>query len=141
MGRQILEGQYVVGRQADDGIRRDCARQIAQGAHDRQQFIHGAIVTNDDDDGPRSGAMQQGVEESFASWGESRDTNPPRATLHPGYSTRKGGRLFHVREEFANEREDHRVFSLPANQWAVASSQLSVADFLCRPYSQLATDY
>src|ERR1019366_1738974 len=132
MRRQVLERQNVVGGQADDRVRRDGARQIAQRAHDRQQLIHRAVVRNDDDDRPRCRAMQQCVEEGFARRSESRDTSPPRATLYPGYRTRKGGRLFHVREEFANEREDHCLFSLPANQEPVASSQLSVARASCK---------
>ena len=67
--------------------------------------------------------MQQRVEKSFAGWGESGHTNPPRAALDLGYSTRKRDRLFHVREEFANERKDHRLFSLPAKSKATGTEQ------------------
>ncbi len=66
------------------------------------------------------------VEESFAGGSESGDTYPPRAALDLGYSTRKCGRLFHVREEFANEREDHAIdFSSAIARLAFQNSRCS----------------
>ena len=114
MRREILERQHIIGRQTDDRFGQHGAGQLAERAHDRQQLIQSAVVGNGDDQRPRGATMQQGIEKSFAGGSESGHTNPPRAALDLGNSTRKGGRLFHVRKEFADEREDHRLFSLPA---------------------------
>ena len=75
------------------------------------------LSADNQDQRPGDGAMQQRVEQRLAGWGESGYTNPPRAALDLGYSTRKRERLLHVREEFANERKDHCLFSLPANRF------------------------
>ena len=51
--------------------------------------------------------MQQGIEERFTGRSKSRNTRTPRAVHYLGYGTQKCGRLFHVRKNVADEREDH----------------------------------
>ena len=82
-----------------------------------------------------TGTLQQCTEESFAGWSETRDDDTaPRRPL-PGLLRARRRRLFHVREEFANEREDHCLFSLPANPESVVSSQLPVVSLRTRQLS------
>ena len=104
MRREILEGQHIVGGQPDDGVRRKRPCQVSQRTDDRQQLIDGAVVIDDDDQRPGDGAMKQRIEESFAGWSESRYTYSPRAALELGLLHAKSRYIFHVREEFANER-------------------------------------
>ncbi len=112
--RKILERQHIIGRQADDLLGRERAGYLAQRTHHRQQFVQRAVVGDSDDERPCSSTMQQGVEQGFGGGSEPGQADPPRAALDPGNSTREGGRLFHVRKEFADERQDHRLSILAA---------------------------
>ena len=74
---------------------------------------------------PSGGTMQKGNVERFGRRNEPgnprqdtrmHDTTAPRAGLEGGHGTRKGWALFRVRQQFADERQDHRTLILPVDR-------------------------
>ena len=72
------------------------------------EIFGGAVVVDDDNQRPFGGPAQQDQQQGFGGGRQSGDTNPPRALFQVGGDTREAGKLFHVREEFANEGKKHR---------------------------------
>src|SRR5579883_271810 len=112
MGRQILKGQYVVGWQTDDGIRITPADQLMKSLQDRNVILHRAVVGNDENQRPVSGALEQSQQQRFGRRRESGHTNTARVRSKVGGYTREGGKGFDVRKKFADERQNHCSLSL-----------------------------
>ena len=112
VGRQILKRQNIARGKADDGVRIGSAAQLVERLQHGDELFGGVIVGNDHNQRPAGGLLQQDQQQSLGGRSKSGDTNTPRALFQMGGHTRKGGQFFHVREEIANEGENHRSFIL-----------------------------
>ena len=79
MGRQIFEGQNVIGWQSDDRVGRNCAGQIGHGAQGREQLFRRTIVANNNGQRTRRRPRQQRIEQSLSRGSKSGHTCPLRA--------------------------------------------------------------
>ena len=109
MRRKILERENVAGGEGDDGIRIAGGGEFAEAAKDGKKLFDGAIVVDDEDEGALGGTLKKHEQQGFCGGGEAGDTNAPRALLEVGGNTREGGKLFYVREEFADEGKKHAL--------------------------------
>ena len=107
MRRQILERQHITCGQGDDRVGIGGSSEFAKGAEFGEQFFGGTVVGDDQDEGTLSGAAQENDHQRFGGSGESSDTNAARALLEVGGDTLEGGKLFNLRENFADERQKH----------------------------------
>ena len=107
MRRKILKRQHVASRQGDDRFGIAGARQFAEALQHGDEILDGAVVIDDNDERTVGISPQKYQQQSFCRWGESGDTNAPRALPQMGGNTREGGKLFYVREEFADEGKKH----------------------------------
>jgi hypothetical protein len=107
MRRKILERQNVAGGQRDYGFRIAGGGEFAESAEDRDEFLDGAVVIDNEDERTLGSTLQKHEQQGFRSRSEAGDTRPPRALSQVGGYTRKGGKFFHVREEFADEGKKH----------------------------------
>ena len=107
MRREILEGEHVAGGEGDDGFGIAGGGEFAEAAEDGNEVFDGAVVVDDEDERTLGGALKQHEQQGFRGGSEAGDTNPPRALLEVGGYTREGGKLFYVREEFADEGKKH----------------------------------
>src|ERR1700728_82435 len=103
MRGEILEREDVAGGESDDRIGIAGGGEFTEAAKDRKVVLGGAIVVDDKDERTGGGALKQHEEQGFCSGSEPGDTNTPRALLEVGGYTHEGGKLFYVREEFADE--------------------------------------
>ena len=110
--REVFVGKHVVGRQHHDGVGVRRAGQIAKRLHHGQELFRGAVAVHHDDQRLQCGFEEQRVMQGARAGGEAGHTYPPRAALYLASCTLEIGRLLHVREEFANKRQDHYFFSL-----------------------------
>ena len=81
--------------------------EFTETAKDGNAVFDGAVVIDYKDDGAGGGALKQHQQQGFCGGSEAGDTNAPRALLEVGGNTREGGKLFYVREEFADEGKKH----------------------------------
>jgi hypothetical protein len=105
--REILEGEDVTRGEGDDGVRIGGGGELAEAAEDGEEVFDGAVVVDHEDEGASGGALKEHEQQGFSGWGEGGDTKAPRALLEVGGNTREGGKLFYVREEFADEGKKH----------------------------------
>jgi hypothetical protein len=107
MRREILIRQYVACRKGDDGIWIAGSGEFTEAAKDRKKVFDGAVIVDHKDHRAGGGALKQHEQQGFCGGGEAGDTYTPRALLEVGGNTREGGKLFYVREEFADEGKKH----------------------------------
>ena len=105
---EVLEGEDVVGGEAEDGLGWERSGEVA-GAEDGGVEGLGGLVVGDDDEsgGVGCGADEEGKIEGAGGEGESGDTSAPRAGAQVASYTLEGLRVFQVREELADEGENH----------------------------------
>ena len=121
--REILEWQNVAGREGDDGVGIDGAGEFGEGGDDGQKVFGGAIVGDDDDERALGAALEENSDEGFGGGVEARDTNPPRALAQMGGRTPEGWEKFHLRENFADKREEHVELILSREEAEVESQK------------------
>jgi len=80
---------------------------VLETPEDRNEVFYGAVVVDYEDQRACGGALKQHEQQGFCGGGEAGDTKTPRALLEVGGYTREGGKLFYVREEFADEGKKH----------------------------------
>jgi hypothetical protein len=107
MRREILVGKHVPRGKGDDGVRIAGGGEFAKSSKDRREVFDGAVVVDYENERPSGSALKQHEQQGFCRGGEAGDTNTPRALLEVGGNTREGGKLFYVREEFADEGKKH----------------------------------
>ncbi len=109
MRGEVLEGQNVMGGQADEAGGIDGAGKLAAGAQGGFESFGGLVVRDHDDDGLAGGAGHQRNEQGAGGDGESGDTPAARTQAEvPAYAIECGGML-QLREDFADERENHAL--------------------------------
>ena len=106
-GGQILEGEHVVVGKRDHGFGISSSGKLTKSLQHRDQVFGRTIIRDHDNQRAPRRLLQHDQKQSFCGGNQSRDTNPPRALLEMGGDTRKGGQLFYVREEIADEGENH----------------------------------
>ena len=110
MRREIFEGKHVVRRQPHHAPGQG-AGQLATGAQHRLQRLGGLVVGHHHDDRLAGGPRHQRQIERPRRGGQSGDTPTPRTKAQmPSYAL-KTGRVLQLREDFADERENH-VYSV-----------------------------
>jgi hypothetical protein len=77
---EILEGEDVVGGQAQDGLGWECSGELAGGENGGMEGFGCFVVGDDDDGGGVGGADEEGKIEGAGGGGESRYTSAPRAS-------------------------------------------------------------
>src|SRR5579863_2030758 len=107
MWREILKREHVAGREGDYRLGIAGSGELAESAEDGDELLDGSIVVDDDDQRTLSAALQQHEYEGLGGGDEAGDTDTPRALLELGGYTREGGKVFYVREEFADEGKKH----------------------------------
>jgi hypothetical protein len=74
---------------------------------DGKKVLDNAVIVDHKDERASGGALKQHEQQGFRGGREAGDTNAPRALLEVGGYTRESGKLFYVREEFADEGKKH----------------------------------
>jgi hypothetical protein len=105
--REILVGEHVAGGEGDDGLGIAGGGEFTETAEDGDEVFDGAVVIDYEDDGAGGGALKQHEQQGFRGGSEAGNTNAARALLEVGGNTHEGGKLFYVREEFADEGKKH----------------------------------
>ena len=116
--REVLEGQNVVRGQAQHlrGVER--AGELAGGEHGRVERLGGLVVRDDDERGRLRGADEVGQIQRAGRGGESGDTTTPRSAAQMAAHTLKRFGVFQVREELADEGENHALLILSKHRTA-----------------------
>ncbi len=104
---KILEWKDVARRQRDHAVRIARRGQFAKSLQDWDKLFDGPIVVHHHQQRPVGHSSPEHQQQGFGSGIESGNTNAPRALPQVGGNTRKGGKHFYVREEFANEGKKH----------------------------------
>ena len=107
MRREILIGEHIARRERDDGVGIAGGGEFAEAAKNGNKVFDGAVVVDHKDQRTPGCALKQHEQQGFRGGDEAGDTNAPRALLEVGGYTREGGKLFYVREEFADEGKKH----------------------------------
>ena len=85
------------------------AGELAAGPQHRFQFLRGFVVGNENDDRLTGGTCNEWDVESPRRRSESGDTSSPRTKAQmPSYAL-KSGRVLQLREDLADERENHVI--------------------------------
>jgi hypothetical protein len=97
-----------VSGETDDARGIDGAGELAAGLEERLESFGGFVVCNDDDRELLGGARHEGKVKSTRGSGERRHTPTTRTQAEvPAYALKTGG-LLQLRENLADEREDHQ---------------------------------
>jgi hypothetical protein len=107
MRGEILKRQHVAGGERDYRVGIGSGGEFAESAEDRNEIFDGAVVVDNDDQRALSAALPKHEQQGFGGGSEAGDTHTPRALLELGGYTREGGKVFYVREEFADEGKQH----------------------------------
>ena len=99
--------ENIASGKGDDGVGIAGGGKFAEAAKDGKKLFDGMVVFDDEDEGALGGTLEKHEQKGFCGGGETGDTNTPRALLEVGGYTREGGKLFYVREEFADEGKKH----------------------------------
>ena len=103
VGREVFEGEDVVGGEAEDGFGGEGSGELAGGEDGGVEGFGGLVVGDDDDAGGVGGADEEGKVEGAGGEGESGDTSAPRASAQMAAYTLKGFGVLQVRQELADE--------------------------------------
>ena len=109
MRREIFKRQHIVRRQPHHALRINSPGQLAAGLQQRLQRLGGLIIRHNDDHGLPRGLCHQGTVECARCSGEPGDTTTPRAEAQMPLHAFKCGRMLQIREDFADERENHAL--------------------------------
>jgi hypothetical protein len=104
---KILEREHIAGWERDDRLGIAGGGEFTEAAEDGKEVFDGAVVVDYEDQGASGGALEKHEQQGFCGGSETGDTNATRALLEVGGYTREGGKLFYVREEFADEGKKH----------------------------------
>src|SRR5208283_4016280 len=107
MGGEILERKHVARGERDDGFGIAGGGELAKAAEDGKKVFDGPVVVDNEDERASGGTLEQHEQQGFGGGSQAGDTNTPRALLKVGGCTREGGKVFYVREEFADEGKKH----------------------------------
>ena len=110
-----------MGGEAQDA-RGECAGQLAGGEDGGVEGFGGLVVGDDDERRGVGGADEEGKIEGAGGGGESGDTTAPRAGAQMAAYTLEGLGVFQVREELADEGENHAELILAAAETGLTSS-------------------
>ena len=80
VGREVFEGEDVVGGEAEDGFGGEGAGELAGAEDGGVEGLGGFVVGDDDDAGGVGGADEEGKIEGAGGEGEAGDTSAPRAS-------------------------------------------------------------
>ena len=111
VGREVFEGEDVVGGKAQDGVGVERAGEVAGGEDGGVQRLGGLVVRDQDERGGAGCADEERKIEGAGGEGEAGDTSSPAAGTQMATDTLEGDRMFQVREQFADERQNHKLRS------------------------------
>ncbi len=105
--RKIFKREDIVRRETDHPAGIDGASEFATGAENGLKSFGCLVVGNDQNDRLASGAGQERQVERTRGRGQSRHTSPARTKVEVPLYAIEGGRVLQLRENFADEGEDH----------------------------------
>ena len=114
VGREIFEGQDIVGGQTQHAVGGNGSGEVASGAQGEVHGVGSFVVGDDDDGGNLRGAREERNVEGAGCGGESRDTTTPTGKRQVPSCLFEGGRILQVRQQLADKGEDHAGSSLAA---------------------------
>ena len=133
VGREIFEGQHVVGGKAEDAVDWDGAGELAGGEEGGVQGLGGFVVGDNNNRGNLRGASEEGNVKGAGRGGESGDTTTPTGKCQVSPCLFEGGRMLQVRQQLADKGEDHAVFSLAVLQNGETGRVMATAGILNCP--------
>src|SRR6266702_6928509 len=110
---------------AQDGFRVESAGQAAGGQQCGVERFGGLVICDQDEAGRVRGADEERKIECAGGEGEAGSASSPAAGAQMATDTVEGNRVLKVRKQFADERQNHAVISLPSSTALVGPTAIS----------------